>query len=96
MEYELVVSKQFEKAYKKFASKDKSLRDAISKALKKLSQNPSDPTLRTHKLSGKLAAYLSCYCGFDCRIIFTIEKNLKQPYVSHVILLDIGTHDEVY
>ncbi|WP_299516923.1 hypothetical protein [Mucilaginibacter sp.] len=51
-----------------------------------------DPTLRTHKLSGKLAAYLACSCGYDCRIIFTIEKD----NVENILLLDIGTHDDVY
>jgi mRNA interferase YafQ len=55
-----------------------------------------DPALRTHKLSGKLAVYLACSCGYDCRIIFTIEKDLLDPATENIILLDIGTHDDVY
>jgi mRNA-degrading endonuclease YafQ of YafQ-DinJ toxin-antitoxin module len=40
----------------------------------KLEQDVYDPALRTHKLGGKLAAYLACSCGYDCRIVFSIEK----------------------
>jgi mRNA-degrading endonuclease YafQ of YafQ-DinJ toxin-antitoxin module len=96
MAHQLVLSKQFEKAYKKFAGKNQLLRANISKALEKLANNPNDPSLRTHKLSGKLAAYLACYCGYDCRIIFIIEKDITNPTTENILLLDIGTHDDVY
>ena len=92
----LVLSKTFEKSYQKFTSKNQSLKASISKALLKLQQDAYDPSLRTHKLSGKLAVYLACSCGYDCRIIFTIEKDLSDPDVENILLLDIGTHDDVY
>jgi mRNA-degrading endonuclease YafQ of YafQ-DinJ toxin-antitoxin module len=31
----------------------------------------------------------SCSCGYDCRIVFSVEP-------EQIVLLDIGTHDEVY
>lgn len=96
MRYNIATSKQFDKAYKKFAGKNASLRSAITKALKKLAEDPYEYSLRTHKLSGKLAAYLACYCGYDCRIIFTIEQSSENDDVYDIILLDIGTHDDVY
>lgn len=96
MKRKLVISKQFERAYKKFAGKDHRLRSAITKALEKLTHDVHDPSLRTHKLSGKLAAYLACYCGYDCRIIFTIEKDVEDEQLENILLLDIGTHDDVY
>ncbi|WP_426670638.1 type II toxin-antitoxin system YafQ family toxin [Mucilaginibacter sp. McL0603] len=92
----LVLSKAFEKSYQKFTSKNQALKATISKALLKLQQDAYDPSLRTHKLSGKLAAYLACSCGYDCRIIFIIEKDLSDPDVENILLLDIGTHDDVY
>ena len=96
MHYQLVLTKPFEKAYKKFAGKNQLLKANIHKALEILTANPYEPSLRTHKLSGKLAAYLACFCGYDCRIIFTIEKDLEIPAQENIVLLDIGTHDNVY
>jgi mRNA interferase YafQ len=96
LERKLVLSKAFEKSYQKFTSKNQALKASIAKALLKLEQDAYDPALRTHKLSGKLAAYLACSCGYDCRIIFTIEKELSNPDAENILLLDIGTHDDVY
>jgi mRNA interferase YafQ len=45
--------------------------------------------LDTHLLRGELAGLYACSCGYDCRIIFTLEDN-------QIILLDVGTHNEVY
>ncbi|TSJ43103.1 type II toxin-antitoxin system mRNA interferase toxin, RelE/StbE family [Mucilaginibacter corticis] len=95
-ERKLVLSKTFEKSYQKFTNKNKSLKASIAKALIKLQKDAYDPALRTHKLSGKLAAYLACSCGYDCRIIFVIEKDLNDSSIENIVLLDIGTHDDVY
>jgi mRNA interferase YafQ len=96
LERNLVLSKAFEKSYQKFAKKNQDLRTSINKALLKLQHDVYDPTLRTHKLSGTLAAYLACSCGYDCRIIFIIEKDPTDSTIENIILLDIGTHDDVY
>jgi mRNA-degrading endonuclease YafQ of YafQ-DinJ toxin-antitoxin module len=93
---ELVSTKTFEKSYRKFTGKNQQLIASIGKALSKLEQDAFDASLRTHKLSGNLAAYLACSCGYDCRIIFTIEKDPNDPGKENVLLLDIGTHDDVY
>ena len=96
LERKLVLSKAFEKSYQKFTSKNHLLKASISKTLLKLQHDAYDPILRTHKLSGKLAAYLACSCGYDCRITFIIEKDLTNPNTENILLLDIGTHDDVY
>jgi mRNA-degrading endonuclease YafQ of YafQ-DinJ toxin-antitoxin module len=96
LERKLVLSKAFEKAYKKFTSKNQALKGSIAKSLLKLQLDAYDPALRTHKLSGKLAAYLACSCGYDCRIIFTIEKDIADNSIENIVLLDIGTHDDIY
>ena len=51
--------------------------------------------LGTHKLSGNLSGYWACSCGYDCRIIFSLETDLETGE-EVVVLLDVGTHDEVY
>jgi len=95
-ERKLVLSKAFEKSYQKFTGKNQALKTSIAKALTKLQTDAYDPVLRTHKLSGKLAAYLACSCGYDCRIIFSIERDISTPTLENIVLLDIGTHDDVY
>jgi mRNA-degrading endonuclease YafQ of YafQ-DinJ toxin-antitoxin module len=96
LERKLVLSKAFEKSYQKFTAKNQALKASIAKALLKMEQDAYDPSLKTHKLSGKLAVYLACSCGYDCRIIFIIEKDVSNTDVENIVLLDIGTHDDVY
>lgn len=96
MKRNLVLSKAFEKSYKKFTNNNQLLKAAIAKAISKMENDAYDPSLRTHKLSGKLASYLACSCGYDCRIIFSIEIDLTAPQNEVILLLDIGTHDDVY
>ena len=91
----LVLSNSFQKSYKKFIAKRPALKALIETALIKLEEGSFLPELKTHKLSGNLLGLYACSCGYDCRIIFSIEKDRKSK--SEVILLiDIGTHDEVY
>jgi mRNA interferase YafQ len=62
----------------------------------KLKQDAFDPSLKTHRLSGKLAAILACTCGYDCRILFIIERDIANEQLENIVLLDIGTHADVY
>jgi len=91
-----VATKSYEKSFKKFTANNEPLKLAIKKALLKLLDNPYDPSIRTHKLSGKLVTFLACSCGYDCRIIFTIEKDKTIPALENIILVNIGTHNDVY
>jgi mRNA-degrading endonuclease YafQ of YafQ-DinJ toxin-antitoxin module len=52
--------------------------------------NPFEPKLRTHKLSGKMKYLWAFRLGYDLRVVFIFEEEDK------VLLIDIGTHDEVY
>jgi len=91
---ELVLTNAFKKSYQKFTGKNRSLQLSIDKTLHNLQQDAYNPSLRTHRLGGKLAAYLACSCGYDCRIVFSIEK--YQDQTEYLLLIDIGTHDDVY
>jgi mRNA interferase YafQ len=51
--------------------------------------------LGSHKLGGKLESLQSCSCGYDGRIIFSIEQD-EQSDQEVIVLLNVGTHDEVY
>lgn len=94
-ERKLVLSKSFERSYKKFITKRPVLKSAIEKALSDLETDAFATTLKTHKLSGNLYGYFACSCGYDCRIVFSVEKTIK-PKGEFILLVDIGTHEEVY
>ncbi|OAD22753.1 plasmid stabilization system protein [Candidatus Thiomargarita nelsonii] len=51
--------------------------------------------LSTHKLGGELYGLYACSCGYDCRIVFSIEK-YQETGEEVIVLLNIGTHDDVY
>jgi mRNA-degrading endonuclease YafQ of YafQ-DinJ toxin-antitoxin module len=66
---------------------------SIQDTLVRLSDDASNPALRVHKLRGPLAGSRACSAGYDLRIVF--------EYVQHegkeaILLLALGTHDEVY
>lgn len=51
-------------------------------------------SLGTHKLSGRLEGLRACACGYDCRIVLSIERE-QAGGREVIVLVDIGTHDEV-
>ena len=71
------------------------MKGPVKKALENLSESAFDPSLKTHKLSGVLYGFMACSCGNDCRIIFSIDKG-NETGDEVILLVDIGTHDEVY
>jgi mRNA interferase YafQ len=91
----LVVSNKFKRAVRKFARRDAQLQARIEETLIQMSEDISNPSLGTHKLEGKLSGLLSCSCGYDCRIVFTVETE-EDTGKTAIVLLDVGTHDDVY
>lgn len=83
----IISSKQFEKSFRKLVKNDINLEKQVIKSLQLLSSNPSYPSLRLHKLSGK--NFYSISVNMSIRIIVLLEENRG-------FLLDIGTHDQVY
>ena len=63
--------------------------------LKLLSGNPFHPSLKTHKLKGKLSGAWACTVEYDCRIIFDFQNN-SDTGEKEILLIDVGSHDEVY
>lgn len=92
---ELVLTPKFRRAFRKFVRNDSTLQVKIEQTLVKMQEDVFSPSLGTHKLSGNLQGLRACSCGHDCRIVFIIESDLQTQY-EVIILLDIGTHDEVY
>ncbi|HPI20887.1 MAG TPA: type II toxin-antitoxin system mRNA interferase toxin, RelE/StbE family [Candidatus Kapabacteria bacterium] len=92
---QLVWSKRFIKAVKKLAKRQPDLVDKIESTLEILEINPYEPSLRTHKLKGDLDGTLSCSVDYDYRIVFEFI-NIEEFNRKDILLLSIGSHDEVY
>jgi mRNA-degrading endonuclease YafQ of YafQ-DinJ toxin-antitoxin module len=92
---ELVLTAKFRRAYKKFVAKDRRLQKAIDNTLVAMSEDIFAPALGSHKLSGELYGLWACSCGYDCRIVFVLEPD-PNTHVEVILLLDLGTHDDVY
>ncbi len=88
---EIIYTESYIKKAKKFFKKHSELLTQYEKTLKLLELNPYHPSLRLHKLSGKLSRLYSVSINISYRIsiIFLIRKD-------RIIPVDIGTHDEVY
>ena len=85
----------FERAYRKSVRNRPQRQRKIDQALRVLETDLYASSLNTHKLHGKLSGLMACSCGYDCRIVFRIEEDEKTKDTM-VILIDMGTHDEVY
>jgi mRNA-degrading endonuclease YafQ of YafQ-DinJ toxin-antitoxin module len=48
----------------------------------------------THKLHGELKGLWACSVEFDCRIVFGFQTSEGEE--DAIVLVDIGSHDEVY
>ena len=76
---------------KRFAKLSPKLQMKVEKAVLLFRKNPFDPHLRNHALSGDLSDRRAFSVGGDVRVIFKEHKN----YIL-VIMLDVGTHNQVY
>ena len=78
-------SSSFKKSIKKYSS----YRNKIEKTIDKFMKNPFEPSLKTHKLTGKLSNYWSFSIDYHLRaLIEFIDKET-------VGFIDVGTH-EIY
>jgi addiction module RelE/StbE family toxin len=85
----ILSSSYFQKKYKKIVKKDPHLIELIEKKFILLQSAPTHPSLRLHKLTGKLTDSWSISIRTNLRIIFQYVEN-------DILLTNIGSHDEVY
>jgi mRNA interferase YafQ len=85
----------FKRSFKKITKKNPQLKELIIEALMLLAEDPFTPSLKSHKLAGNLVGLWSCSVAYDCRIIFEFSGDSEVVEVF-ILLINIGTHDEVY
>lgn len=91
----LVKTSYFTKSAKKLLKENPHLAVKLRETLNLLETNPYTPSLKTHKLNGKLKGLYACSVERDLRIIFDIFT-VKQDNYFEILLLNIGSHDDVY
>jgi addiction module RelE/StbE family toxin len=85
----LILSEAFQRKLSRFIKSHKELTSDINSVFVLLEKDINSPSLKTHKLKGKLAMFYSCSINYHYRIIFLIEKD-------YIYLHSIGSHDDVY
>ena len=89
--YKLIETDSYAKKIRKFLKKHPALFKKYEKTIFFLEANPHHPSLRLHKLQGKLSEYYSISIDMEYRIIIDFIIIDQRIY-----LLDVGSHDEVY
>jgi addiction module RelE/StbE family toxin len=65
----------------------------LQSALDLLAADCFHPRLKTHKLKGELEGCWACSAGYDLRLVF---KFVEYEGAEAILLLTVGTHEEVY
>ncbi|MBT1076774.1 type II toxin-antitoxin system RelE/ParE family toxin [Geobacter grbiciae] len=89
--YSITTSEQFLRQARKSFNKHPDLRPCFAAIFEALKLDPFQPGLGLHPLSGKLAGCHAVRLTYSYRITLTLLITEKE-----IILLDIGSHDEVY
>jgi addiction module RelE/StbE family toxin len=80
----------FKRSYRKKIQRLPYLRKKFREKLEMFLDNPYAPQLRMHRLSGKLSGQWVFSIDGDYRVIFEFVSE------GTVMLIDFGTHEEVY
>ena len=86
---EVSFSSSFKRAFKKRIKNSPALEEKFWQKLEQFTIEPFDPSLKTHKLSGKLKELWSFTIDYDVRVVFYFSE-------EKAVFIDIGSHDEVY
>jgi addiction module RelE/StbE family toxin len=87
---QIAFSSSFKRAFKKRIDGRKDLEEKFWRRVEIFTNNPHDPRLRTHKLSGGLRELWSFTIEYDVRVVFYFAPG------NRVVFVDVGSHDEVY
>jgi len=91
MSYRLVYTAQYEKRARRFLKSHPDIEPQYLKTLKLLAINPFHPSLRLHRLAGRLSSLHSISITLSYRI--TLEFLING---NDIVPIDVGDHDTVY
>jgi mRNA-degrading endonuclease YafQ of YafQ-DinJ toxin-antitoxin module len=90
MPYTLIYPDSYIRRARKFLRKHE-IHSQYEKTLRLLELDPFHPSLRTHKLEGRLQDLFSVSINMSYRIVLEMEINDEE-----IILINIGSHDQIY
>jgi len=76
------------RAFKRLVKRNPDLRPAIERTL--------NQRLQTHKLTGDLAGIWSASIDYKLRILFEFVGDDAESQGQSILLLNLGSHDDVY
>ena len=89
--YAITTPQQFLRQARKFFKKHPDLKPRFARLLADLQSDPFQPRLELHPLTGKLAGCHAVSLTYSYRITLTLLITEQE-----IVLLDIGSHDQVY
>jgi mRNA-degrading endonuclease YafQ of YafQ-DinJ toxin-antitoxin module len=89
--YTLIWTALFERMARRFLRKNPDLKPEFELIIRRLEIDPFDPQLKLHSLKGKLKGKHAVSITYSHRVVLVLKVSQKE-----IILLYIGTHDEVY
>ena len=90
-QWTLVRTQTFLRELRKYLKKHPDRVGLVRDTLIALSNDPQSPSLRLHQLKGRMAGVSTVRLTYHDRILLVVRVIGRQ-----IVLLDIGTHDEVY
>ena len=91
MPYRLIFTERYKKRARQFLKQHPELVSTYTRTLQLLAANPRHPSLRLHRLSGKLDGVYSVSINLSYRI--TLEMLITE---QEIIPINVGDHDAVY
>jgi addiction module RelE/StbE family toxin len=89
--FQLVRTNHFDRQLARFAHRHPELKSKIARLLRDLESDPFQSHLRLHALEGELHGLYAASLTHSYRVTMTIA-----PVEREIVLLDIGSHDDVY
>lgn len=93
MNRRLLQSPTFVRAARRVLRRSPQFGDVVRFVLQTLSEDAFHPSLKTHKLKGELSGRWASSVAYDLRVVFRFVQHENEEVI---LLMSIGTHDEVY
>lgn len=91
MSWAILTTASFDRRARKFLTRHPDLRPRLATTLAQLAADPFEPTLKLHALGGKLQGLQAVSITYSYRLTLTLQITAHE-----ILLIDIGSHDEVY
>ena len=89
--FALVWTETFARTARKFLRRYHNLEGIFEDVLRQLETDPHAPRLRLHPLKGQHRGKHAVSVTYEYRIVLILRLTARE-----IVLLDVGTHDEVY